>query len=92
MTIEFGTQFRVSTDEKGFISLRTGETDAAADSDLIASVWNDDFLSLLLSAPALLELAYQYRNDLLYPPSSDSRERRISAIDAAISKATGSPQ
>ena len=41
------------------------------------------------AAPDLLDLAYQYRNDLLYPVAPDSRDRRIAAIDAAIAKATG---
>lgn len=84
MTEEFVSNFRASTDEKGFITLRTGDRNDAPDSDLIASVWNEDFLPLLINAPALVVLAYQYRNDLLYPPSADSRERRIAAIDALL--------
>jgi hypothetical protein len=43
---------------------------------------------LIAAAPDLLALAYQYRNDLKYPPAPDSRERRLQAIDAAIAKAT----
>jgi len=44
---------------------------------------------LISAAPDLLNLAIQYRNDMHYPVAPDSRERRIAAIDAAISKATG---
>jgi hypothetical protein len=43
---------------------------------------------LVAALPDLLALAYQYRNDLRHPPSDDSRDRRIAAIDAAIAKAT----
>jgi hypothetical protein len=44
---------------------------------------------LIASAPDLLALAYQYRNDLMYPPSEDSKSRRLAAIDAVIGKAEG---
>ena len=44
---------------------------------------------LIAAAPDLLSLAYQYRDDLHHPPTHDSRERRIKAIDAVISKAEG---
>lgn len=44
--------------------------------------------SLISAAPDLLALAYQYADDLRYPPADDSRERRLAAIDAAIAKAT----
>jgi hypothetical protein len=43
---------------------------------------------LIASAPDLLELAFQYRDDLRYPPAPDSRERRLKAIDDLIAKAT----
>jgi hypothetical protein len=43
----------------------------------------------IAAAPDLLDLAIQYRNDLLRPSADDSRDRRIAAIDAAIAKATG---
>ncbi|GLI99161.1 hypothetical protein [Sphingobium sp. BS19] len=76
--------FRISKDYQGFNTLRTGDIDDAPDSDLIASVWDDDSLPLLANAPALLALVHQYRSDLLYPPSDDSRERRIAAIDAVL--------
>jgi hypothetical protein len=48
-----------------------------------------------VSAPAddvkaeLLALAIQYRDDLRRPPSPDSVERRLQAVNAAIAKATG---
>jgi len=45
--------------------------------------------ALMAAAPDLLALAYQYRNDLKYPPAPDSVDRRLSAIAAAIAKATG---
>jgi hypothetical protein len=44
---------------------------------------------LIAAAPELLALAFQYRDDLRHPPSSDSRERRLAAIEAVISKAEG---
>ena len=44
--------------------------------------------TLIAAAPDLLSLALQYRDDLRRPPSPDSRERRLAAIDAAIAKAT----
>jgi hypothetical protein len=44
---------------------------------------------LIAEAPALLALAIQYRDDLRYPPSPDSIERRLAAIDAVITKVTG---
>lgn len=44
--------------------------------------------SLIAAAPDLLALAYQYRDDLHHPPTPDSRERRLAAIEAAIAKAT----
>jgi hypothetical protein len=37
----------------------------------------------------LVALVCQYRDDLRYPPSPDSRERRMAAIDAALSRARG---
>lgn len=43
------------------------------------------------SLSILLQLAYQYRDDLHHPPAPDSRERRLSAIDAAIAKAETRP-
>lgn len=33
---------------------------------------------------ALIALAHQYRSDMLYPPATDSRVRRIEAIDAVL--------
>jgi hypothetical protein len=41
---------------------------------------------LMSVAPELLALALQYRDDLRYPPSSDSTERRLAAIEAVIAK------
>ena len=44
----------------------------------------------IAATPDLLDLAVQYRDDLLYPVIGDYiRARRIAAIDAAIVKATG---
>ena len=43
----------------------------------------------IAATPDLLDLVIQYRNDLRYPVSPDSLDRRIAAIDAAIVKATG---
>ncbi|TAX57145.1 hypothetical protein ELI01_18890 [Rhizobium leguminosarum] len=44
------------------------------------------------AAPELLQLAYQYRDDLHHPPARDSVERRLKAIEAVISKATESAE
>ena len=44
---------------------------------------------LIAAAPELLELAAQYRSDMLHPPTPDSRERRIARIDAVLTKANG---
>lgn len=88
MTTEYVSNFRADTDEKGFITLRTGDRNDAPDSDLIASVWNDDFLPLLTNAPALLVLVHQYKNDLRYPMSDDSRRRRLEAIDRVLDAVT----
>ncbi len=76
--------FRAHVDEKGFTTIRTGDRNDAPDSDLIASVWDADILSLLMNAPALLGLVCQYRSDLMYPPSDDSRIRRLAAIEAVL--------
>ena len=34
----------------------------------------------------LLALAYQYANDLRYPPTEDSRKRRLAAVEAVLAK------
>lgn len=39
-------------------------------------------------ASDLLQLAYQYRDDLHHSPAPDSRYRRLEAIEATIAKAT----
>jgi hypothetical protein len=42
-----------------------------------------------MSAPLHAEMAqllYQYRDDLKYPPPTDSKERRLEAIDAMLTK------
>lgn len=91
MTTEYVSNFRADTDEKGFITLRTGDCNDAPDSDMIASVWNDDFLSLLVNAPALLVLALRYKNDLRYPITEDSRARRIADIDEVLAKVIPTP-
>lgn len=44
---------------------------------------------LIAAAPDLLALVIQYRDDLKRPPSADSIERRLAAVNAAIRKATG---
>lgn len=44
---------------------------------------------LISAAPDLLKWLYQYRSDMLHPPSADSRQRRVQAIDKVIAKATG---
>jgi len=42
----------------------------------------------IAALPDLFNLVLNYRDDLLRPPTDDSRDRRIAAIDAAIKKAT----
>jgi hypothetical protein len=44
---------------------------------------------LIAAAPDLLALVIQYRDDLRRPPSPDSVERSLQAVNAAIAKATG---
>ena len=34
----------------------------------------------------LLALAYQYANDMRYPPTEDSRKRRLAAVEAVLAK------
>jgi hypothetical protein len=34
----------------------------------------------------LLALAYQYANDMRYPPTPDSRQRRLAAVEAVLAK------
>ena len=34
----------------------------------------------------LLALAHQYANDMRYPPTADSRQRRLAAVEAVLSK------
>ena len=34
----------------------------------------------------LLALAYQYANDMRYPPTEDSRQRRLAAVEAVLAK------
>jgi len=41
---------------------------------------------LMSAAPELLALAVQYRDDLRYPPTPDSTQRRLAAIEAVIAK------
>ena len=41
------------------------------------------------AAPELLDLVLQYRNDLWYPPSPDSIDRRLDAIARVIDKVLG---
>ncbi|MDX1188098.1 hypothetical protein GOL88_24210 [Sinorhizobium medicae] len=50
---------------------------------------DEDFANarLIEAAPDLLRLAFQYRDDLRHPPSPDSSERRLAAIEAIIAKA-----
>lgn len=51
-----------------------GDEEAAANAQLIAT------------SPELLDLVIQYRNDLRHPPSADSKERRLAAIEAVLAK------
>jgi len=63
--------------------------------DIIATVQCTDLpqcmadARLIAAAPDLLALVIQYRDDLRRPPSPDSVERRLQAVNAAIAKATG---
>lgn len=45
---------------------------------------------LIAASPDLLQLAIQYRDDLLHPPSDDSRDRRLQWIGQVLSKVEGS--
>lgn len=42
----------------------------------------------LVDQSELLAALHQYRSDLMYPPSPDSRERRLAMIDKLIAGAT----
>ncbi len=42
---------------------------------------------LINEAPELIALAFQYRDDLRHPPTGDSIQRRLEAIEAVIQKA-----
>jgi hypothetical protein len=44
-------------------------------------------LRLLVNAKDMLEALYQYESDLLYPPTGDSRDRRLERVRAVITKA-----
>lgn len=44
---------------------------------------------LIAVAPELLDLVLQYRNDLWYPPSPDSIDRRLDAIARVVDKVLG---
>jgi hypothetical protein len=82
-----------------FVYLDTGEVfyadeDGCATDKMAAVIAGDSEEAdrvgeLFAAAPELLALAHQYRNDLLYPPVADSRERRIAAIDEVIAKVGG---
>ena len=37
----------------------------------------------------LVTILHQYRSDMLRPPASDSRERRVAMIDAVLAKHGG---
>jgi len=52
-------------------------------------IWGAANARLIAEAPNLLALVIQYRDDLRRPPSPDSVERRLQAVNAAIAKATG---
>ncbi|MDT0507509.1 hypothetical protein [Novosphingobium sp. MMS21-SN21R] len=56
-------------------------------SDREAADARQRYAELSKSHEALLELAYQYASDLLYPPTADSRERRLDRIAAVLAKA-----
>lgn len=45
-----------------------------------------DNARLIAVAPELLALSYQYANDMRYPPTEDSRKRRLAAVEAVLAK------
>lgn len=45
---------------------------------------------VMAASKDLLELAHQYASDLRYPPTADSRERRLERIAAVLAKAGAS--
>ena len=47
---------------------------------------------LIAAAPELMALVLQYRSDLFHPPSADSKQRRIEAIDDVIAKVMHDPR
>ena len=79
--------FRVWAGADGFSSLRTGNSNNAPDSDLVASVWNDDFLPLLANAPATLNALINLEAYLRLTAHHNAPE--AAAARQAIRKATG---
>lgn len=85
---------RISIDAGGYATLVTGERDGAPDSDLIASVWNDDYLALLAAAPELLDALVNFDNWFagFNPDDQHSRmqgRKVVIAAREAIAKARG---
>jgi len=71
--------WNVRLNDRGFIRLPATADMAVMDADA----------RLIAAAPELLALAYQYANDMRYPPTADSRARRLAAAQAVIAKAEG---
>lgn len=44
---------------------------------------------LIAEAPAMLEALFQYRDDLRYPPTGDSRLRRLERVNAILARIDG---
>lgn len=90
---EFANRWRIESHAKGpeFIPISVG---LACTTILEVGCSNEDTAAnarLIAAAPDLLQLAFQYRDDLRHPPSPDSRERRLAGIEAVLSKAERQP-
>ncbi len=56
---------------------------------MVGGVCSEADAKLMAASKALLELVYQYQSDLRYPPTPDSRERRLERIAAVLAKIEG---
>lgn len=71
---------------KAIENLKTNQTQLDQDGTMVG-VSRQALDEALLLTDNLIALAAQYRNDMMYPPASDSRTRRIEMIDRVTAEA-----